>query len=129
MAEGKPSPVGAQPVVRETLNYASERGGQDWLLAPIAPPLPSARQPPSPLFHLLPYSLTDGRGHLDEVSQEVSVAAAAAGLIDTAGRVPLSPLFCTISQNWGKCHSPALSSDREEVAGGWFLSPRAMMYA
>lgn len=22
------------------------------------------------------------------------------------GRVPLSPVFCTISQNWGKCHSP-----------------------
>lgn len=28
------------------------------------------------------------------------------GLIDTAGRVLLSPVFCTISQNWGKCHSP-----------------------
>lgn len=96
--------------MRETLNYASERGGQDWLLAPIA------LHPPNPLSHLLPYSLTDGRGHLDEVSQEVSDAAA--GLIDIAGRVPLSPVFCTISQNWGKCHSPALSSDRKEMAGG-----------
>lgn len=76
--------------------------------------------PPTPLFHLLSYSLTDRRGHLDEVSQEVSTsaAAAAAGLIDTAGRGPLSPVFCTISQNWGKCHSPALSSDREGGAGG-----------
>lgn len=69
------------------------------------------------LFHLLSYSLTDRRGHLDEVSQEVS-ATAAAGLIDTAGRGPLSAVFCTISQNWGKCHSPALSSDREGGAGG-----------
>lgn len=73
--------------------------------------------PPTPLFHLLSYSLTDRRGHGDAVSQEVS-AAAAAGLIDTAGRGPLSPVFYTISQNWGKCHSPALSSDREGGAGG-----------
>lgn len=91
---GEAEPFEAQAVVRETLNYASEKGGEIgcWLqYHPL-------------LLYLLSHSLTDRWGHLDEVSQEVS--AADSGLIDTVGRVPFSPVFCTISQNWGKYHSP-----------------------
>lgn len=82
---GGAEPFEAQAVVRETLNYASEKGMEIgcWLqYHPL-------------LLYLLSHSLTDRWGHLDEVSQEVSTADP--GLIDTVGTLWGVSLFLLFS--------------------------------
>lgn len=116
---GEAEPFEAQAVVREILNYASEKGGEIGCWLRYHPP------PSPPFLHLLSYSLTDRWGHLNEVSQEVSSSDSA--LTDSGGRVPVSRFLHHFTE-LGEMPLSALSSEWGGQVGK-VPSPPAKMYA